>query len=93
MTDDFLKELYLKAYNAPNRVSYSKHLDGLRAVRDYYHHEATRPEVEPIEITMEMEEAGMAEVEYQYNLPSTRAGVVAVFRAMLAARQSPPQKG
>lgn len=35
MTDEFLKELYLKAYNASFRTG-SKHLAGLRAVRDYY---------------------------------------------------------
>lgn len=47
------------------------------------------PEVDAIEITSAMEEAGMKEVQYQYNLPSTRAGVVAVFRAMLRAHSSP----
>ena len=55
------------------------------------HCKAALPEVDAIEITSAMEEAGMAEVKRQYNLPSTRAGVVAVFRAMLSA--SSPQKG
>jgi hypothetical protein len=35
MTDEFLKELYQKAYNFPPD-GVSKHLAGLRAVRDHY---------------------------------------------------------
>jgi hypothetical protein len=38
------------------------------------------------EITSAMEDAGMAEAKYQYNLPVTRASVVAIFRAMEKAR-------
>lgn len=51
------------------------------------------PELEPrpegTEITSAMEEAGMREAKFQYNLPVTRASVCAIFKAMLAESSKP----
>lgn len=46
MSDDFLKELYLKAYNFPP-AGVAKHLAGLQAVRDHYADAAVRDYARP----------------------------------------------